>query len=75
MPMDEAQHYREQAAELRKSADSALNDIMRHRLLKNATSCEQMAVALETIVTAVRTHAKLTVPHPDRPLPTKTTGM
>jgi hypothetical protein len=58
MPMDEAQHYREQAAELRKIAYSAPDDIMRIRLLKNATSCEEMAVALDTIATTVRAHAK-----------------
>ena len=59
--MDEAQHYRDQAAELRKIVDGTSDDIMRKRLLKNATSCEQMAVALDTIVTAVRAHSKLIV--------------
>ena len=60
-PMDEARHYREQAEELRKIADSTSDEIMRKRLLKNVTSCEQMAVALDTIATAVRAQAKLNV--------------
>lgn len=62
--MDEAQHYREQAAELCKIANNASDDIIRKRLLKNAASCEQMAVALDTIATAVCAHAKLTVGTP-----------
>jgi hypothetical protein len=67
--MDEAQHYREEATELRKIANGSSDDIMRKRLLKNADSCEQMAVALDTIATAVCAHAKLTAGRDsDRPV-------
>jgi hypothetical protein len=61
--MDEARHYREQAEELRKIADGTSDEIMRRRLLKNVTSCEQMAFALDTIATAVCAQAKLNVRH------------
>ena len=54
--MDEAQHYREQAAELRKIADSTPDETMRNSLLKNVTSCEQMAVALDKVARADRGH-------------------
>ena len=54
----EAQHYRNQAVELRKIADSTTDDTMRKRLLKNATSCEQIALAFDTAATAVRGHAR-----------------
>jgi hypothetical protein len=47
--MDEAQHYREQAVELRKIADSTSDDTTRKSLLKNVTSCEQMALALDKV--------------------------
>ena len=43
----EAQHYRNQAVELRKLADSTADDTMRKRLIQNATSCEQVAAAFD----------------------------
>ena len=59
--MNEAQHYREQAAELRKIADSTPDETMRKSLLKNVSSCEQMAVALDSIAPGDRAHP--THPH------------
>jgi len=54
----EAQHYRDQALELRKIADGTVDDTMRKRLLKNATSCEQIAVAFDTTASGVQVHFK-----------------
>jgi hypothetical protein len=53
-----AQHYREEAAKLRKIADSTSDDTTRKNLLSNIAAFEQMAVALDSIAPADRVHPK-----------------
>ena len=55
---DKAKHYRNQAAELRKIADSTSDDTTRKSLLENVTEYEKMAVALDSVAPAHRAHPK-----------------
>ena len=55
---DKAKYYREQAAKLRKIADSTTDDTTRKNLLRNMAEYEQMARSLDAVLPTDRAHPK-----------------